>query len=80
MDIGMLWFDDDPKRDLEAKVANAVKHYREKFGQQPTVCYVHPSMLSEPATMANVLVKPSRTVMHGHLWIGVQHQQGEPTG
>ncbi len=44
--IGLLWFDDDPNRDLKQKVGNAAKRYAEKFGRQPTVCYVHPSMLN----------------------------------
>lgn len=43
--IGLLWFDDDPNRDLKQKVGNAARRYTEKFGRQPTVCYVHPSML-----------------------------------
>lgn len=45
--IGLLWFDDDPNRDLEQKVGNAARRYTEKFGRQPTVCYVHPSMLDD---------------------------------
>lgn len=44
--IGLLWFDDDPGRDLKQKVGNAARRYAEKFGRRPTVCYVHPSMLS----------------------------------
>ncbi len=45
MNIGMLWFDNDPKIELAAKVRRAAQYYRTKYGKNPTLCYVHPSML-----------------------------------
>jgi hypothetical protein len=45
MKIGMLWFDNDPKVELTIKVKRAAQYYRTKYGQIPTLCYVHPSML-----------------------------------
>jgi hypothetical protein len=45
MNIGMLWFDNDPKSNLEMKVERAVAYYRDKYGKVPTLCFVHPSML-----------------------------------
>ncbi len=50
MDIGMLWYDDDGKRQLDEKVARAVEYYRAKYGVQPTECYVHPSTLAPDAS------------------------------
>jgi hypothetical protein len=44
--IGLLWLDDDPKRNWGQKVEHAARRYREKFGHPPTVCSVHPSMLN----------------------------------
>jgi len=46
MKIGMLWFDNDPSRSLDAKVARAVDFYRNKYGKIATLCFVHPSMLA----------------------------------
>ncbi len=78
--IGLLWFDDDPKRDLKQKVGDAARRYTEKFGRQPTVCYVHPSMLNGLAdgdTSAislevgglHLRVIPRRTVLRHHFFI-----------
>jgi hypothetical protein len=50
MEIGMLWYDGDPKRSLDAKVASAVEYYKTKYGSAPTVCVVHPSMLAAGET------------------------------
>ncbi len=60
MNIGMLWFDNDPKVSLDAKIARAARYYNEKYGKSPTLCFVHPKMLSngksqgEPAVQADL--------------------------
>jgi hypothetical protein len=46
MNLGMLWFDNDPKATLEVKVERAAAYYQHKYGKSPTLCFVHPSMLS----------------------------------
>ena len=48
MNVGMLWFDNDPRTALTAKVARAADYYRQKYGLVPDLCLVHPSMLGEP--------------------------------
>lgn len=72
MRIGMLWFDDSNQRDLAAKVDRAANHYHAKYGMRPNICYVHPSMLIERAfaPIAGLEVRPSNTVLPGHLWLG----------
>jgi hypothetical protein len=45
MNVGMLWFDNDPSVLMTAKVARAAKYYENKYGSQPTLCFVHPSMI-----------------------------------
>ena len=47
MNVGMLWFDNDPRTALAAKVARAADYYRQKYGGSD-LCLVHPSMLAEP--------------------------------
>ena len=73
MDIGMLWYDDDGKRQLDEKVARAVEYYRAKYGVQPTECYVHPGMLSanQAGVAGGVRLRPSRTIFKNHFWLGV---------
>jgi hypothetical protein len=84
MNVGMLWFDNDPRTALTAKVTRAADYYRQKYGLIPDVCLVHPSMLSgslpnkieAPALSAveglagKVAVRPNRLIQPGHLWIG----------
>jgi mevalonate pyrophosphate decarboxylase len=45
MNVGMLWFDNDPKTDITMKINRAVDYYRHKYGQTPNLCFVHPSMV-----------------------------------
>lgn len=73
MDIGMLWYD-DTKRDLDSKVARAVEHYKTKYGTAPTLCFMNPAALAEknaPDTAAGLLLRPARTILPNHFWIGV---------
>lgn len=39
---GLLWFDDEPRRPLSEKIADAIARYSERTGWQPTVCEMHP--------------------------------------
>lgn len=76
MNVGMLWFDNDPRTALTVKVERAADYYRHKYGQVPDLCLVHPSMLAEPSPKAGkefaVAVRPNRLVLPGHLWIGIE--------
>jgi hypothetical protein len=49
MDTGLLWYDDDSKRPLPLKIAEAVARYRERLSHEPTVCYVNPRQVAEAA-------------------------------
>jgi hypothetical protein len=73
MKTGLLWFDDSPKVTLAAKIENAARRYRERFGKSPDVCYVHPQTLARATTMpAHVQVIGSATIRPDHFWIGVK--------
>ena len=82
MNIGMLWFDNDPKTEFTSKVERAADYYRNKYGRQPTLCFVHPSMIGSTLAgngngdgaslrAAGVEVRPTRSVLPNHFWIGV---------
>ena len=53
MKIGMLWYDNDPKKTLEAKIQGAVEYYAKKYGKTPNLCYVHPLMLVNGTVTSN---------------------------
>lgn len=85
MNIGMLWFDNDPKAELTAKVKRAAQYYRNKYGKIPTLCYVHPSMLPKDAAnemqhdseehtglvTSGIEVRSNQSILPNHFWIGV---------
>ena len=71
MNIGLLWFDNDPQTALKIKVERAADYYRRKYGRIPDLCMVHPSMLAEKEGMTGkVAVQTNRAILPGHLWIG----------
>jgi hypothetical protein len=96
MNIGMLWFDNDPKVGFEVKVERAATYYRNKYGRSPTVCFVHPSMLSGPKNSsseaplpaaghipraAGLEIRSNRSVLPNHFWIGQSLAvESEPSG
>jgi len=89
MNTGMLWFDNDPKTALTAKIERAVDYYRHKYGRDPNLCLIHPSMVppggmvenpannsgaSENPKNGKITVRPYRPVLPGHLWIGIEEK------
>lgn len=75
MDIGMLWFDNDPKTDLQSKVNKAASYYCTKYGGSPNLCFVHPSMLPDAITaVGEITVRSNSSIIPHHFWIGVQLQ------
>jgi hypothetical protein len=74
MDIGMLWFDNDPKADLYSKIARAADYYQKKYGQLPDLCFVHPTMLKvENVRSGKIEVRTNRSVLPNHFWIGLHN-------
>ena len=72
MNIGMLWFDNDTKSDLTAKLRRAATYYQDKYGQAPNLCFVHPSMVKAEAPPANgIELRTTRSVLPNHFWLGV---------
>ncbi len=72
MKTGMLWFDNDPKTDLETKIIKAAKYYQNKYGQHPNLCFVHPSMLDQKKqSPAGFEIRPSNKILPNHLWLGI---------
>jgi len=72
MNVGMLWFDNDPKTDIMSKINRAVDYYRIKYGQTPNLCFVHPSMVkTSPIKTSSIEVRSSRSVLPNHFWLGL---------
>ncbi len=77
MNTGMLWYDDNPKTGLENKVERAADYYKEKYGKSPTLCLVHPTMLTKAIQPVvgrddhRLEVRPAHFVRPNHFWIGM---------
>jgi hypothetical protein len=71
MEIGMLWFDDNQKSDLSARVQRAANYYQHKFGVAAIVCFVHPCMLvGKTNDSGKIEIKPDRQVRPDNFYIG----------
>ncbi len=74
MNIGMLWQDNDPKASLEEKVLRAAEYYRSKYGRQPNLCFVHPSLVGSEPVGGAVEVRASSQVRPNYFWVGVDEK------
>lgn len=75
MNSGMLWFNNDSTMSLSEKVQQAVDYYVKKYGKQPDLCLVHPSMMDKNQRQLEInklTIRPYRPILPGHIWIGIE--------
>ena len=78
MRVGLLWFDDDPKKEVSLKVKEAAERYFQKFGRWPNVCYVGRATFPlEGIHLDGLRVLSSPLILPDHFWIGESHQSKE---
>ncbi len=71
MKTGMLWFDNDPHRNPIEKIQQAADYYQQKYGSQPTLCFVHPVLKDIAFEVGiNLEVKFNQSISPDHIWIG----------
>ena len=75
MTTGMVWFDNDPHKNINEKIKFAVQYYQKKFGSDPTACFLNPKFRdklinseSEIEIAFNLGLSPD------HIWIGMKQQ------
>ncbi len=72
MKQGLVWYDGDPKKTLDAKMAEAAKRYKEKYGSDPTVCYINPAHLADQrSTAGKMRIVSASQVLPNHLWLEI---------
>ena len=90
MKVGMLWFDNDKKATIPTKIERAVEYYREKYEEEPTICYLNPKMLSqaneslsqnkhgegEKLILGEIEISQNPQILPNHFWIGVHDGNG----
>jgi len=86
VEVGLLWFDDDKQKPLEAKIDEAVSAYcaKPRFkGKRPSVCRVHTSMLpdGEDAVRVNGLrVESVSTISPHYFFVATDGGGGDGRG
>lgn len=84
MEIGMLWYDDNVNRPFVDRVTRAVAKYKERFGDNPVVLYVHPATEGfgngQERIIAGLPVKGFRTLGVNFFWLGpdANHEKVRP--
>jgi hypothetical protein len=79
MNIGMLWLDSNPQRDLGARIERAIAYYRSKYRREPNLCFIHPSTSNGdcPDPVNGVEIRTSISVLPDHFWLGVEDPADE---
>jgi len=80
MDTGMLWFDNNSRLALAARIEEAVKYYQQKYGQRPNLCFIHPTMIKTeqpqlPVEQAGVEIRTTAYILPNHFWLGVNTEE-----
>jgi len=86
MQVGMLWFDDAPRRSLDEKLERGVRYYREKYGHAPTICYVHPNSLSQvtdsslqgDGVIDRIRIASAPSILPHHFYFGISQEATVP--
>jgi hypothetical protein len=73
---GLLWFDDDPRRAITAKVRDAAERYEERFGIRPNFCYLNPAQAANIQVPGLVLTGEA-SLGRNYLLIGYDGEQEE---
>lgn len=66
------WFDDNPKKPVEAKIHEAVERYILRFGRRPNLCLVH---REECVPHRTVQVRAAPHVRRHHFLVGYDPQE-----
>lgn len=79
MKVGMLWFDADRQLGVEQRAERAATYYREKYGEAPTLCLVHPATGNGklPTRVGQLEIEALDTVLPNHFWVGIKPNQEE---
>lgn len=71
-----VWYDDNPKKSVNAKIDEAVLKYKQKFGKDPSICKLNENMqpqnseVSSLDEVAGVKVLRAKNVPQNYFWIG----------
>jgi hypothetical protein len=68
-----VWYDDNPKKAVAAKIDEAVLRYKQKFGKSPSICKLNEKTQSKELVegqIAGVKVQSAKNIPQNYFWIG----------
>jgi hypothetical protein len=69
-----VWYDDNPKKTVEAKIDEAVLHYKQRYGQNPNICMLNeaaqPTDYETATHNDGVKVLRAKNVPQNYFWVG----------
>ncbi|MGH2582549.1 MAG: hypothetical protein ACRDFQ_06600 [Anaerolineales bacterium] len=72
MEIAELFLIENLRGDLEAQVAWAADRFQQKYGQRPTLCAIHPSLLQRGRNrVSGIQLEARKSLLPNYLWLGV---------
>lgn len=75
MNVGMLWYiDSGGRKPMAANIREAAGYYQKKYQQTPNLCLVHPGAMEEGLEVEGLTIRPYRSILPNHLWIGVENE------
>ena len=75
MTTGMIWFDNDPHKNINDKIKFAVQYYQKKFGSEPTVCFLNPKFRDKLINSdSKIEYDFNLGLTPDHIWIGMKQQ------
>lgn len=68
----LIWYDNDRKRKLAEKVAQAAERYIERFGAAPEIVLLNPTQAGEITEVVGIPVRATPLVAPNSLYIGTE--------
>lgn len=70
-----VWYDDNPKKSVSAKIGEAILRYKQKYGKNPKVCMLNEGVQPEDYTnlkaTANLQIMPVKHIRQNYFWISM---------
>jgi len=74
MKQGMLWYDNLSGKNLNERIEQAVNYFKQKYGEKPERCFVHPEMvIGQSEQDLSIKVVTDEKILHNHIWIEFPH-------
>lgn len=71
-----LWYDDNPKKPVSAKIDEAVERYIKHYGRTPNVCMLSELVsltdFKQPEHAPTLRVLPAKAVPSNYFWVGCE--------